>query len=115
MAKHRRIRKWEEADDEPTSGLINLVDIWMVFAVALLLALVSSGVIRERSDAIEPTTTAQYDSDGKLEIVETNGVSVKTMRETEELRSGNGQRLGTAYRLKSGEVIYVPEPPKAKE
>ena len=28
---------------------------------------------------------------------------------TEEVASGQGMKLGTAYRLATGEVIYVPE------
>ena len=27
---------------------------------------------------------------------------------TEELAGGQGSRMGTAYRLESGEIIYVP-------
>ena len=31
--------RWEEsAGDDPASGLLNLFDLWMVFAVSLLLA-----------------------------------------------------------------------------
>jgi hypothetical protein len=100
-------------DDDPTSGLLNLVDIWMVFAIALLLALISSGAIRARTGSEQSSTTAQYDAEGNLEIIETDGVSVKTMRVTNDPLSGNGERLGTAYRLKSGEVIYVPEKDEA--
>ena len=32
------------------------------------------------------------------------------LRQTDKQLSGEGQRLGTAYRLKNGDVVYVPDP-----
>jgi hypothetical protein len=106
--QRRKQRKWHRADDDPASGLINLVDVWMVFSVVLLIALIASGAVRQRA-AGESQTTTVYDSDGNLEIIARDGIEVDRMRVTEENLSGTGERLGTAYRLKSGEVLYVPE------
>ena len=40
MASKRR--RWDHAvEDDPLTGLVNLFDLWMVFSIALLLALVS--------------------------------------------------------------------------
>src|SRR5262249_23679806 len=37
----RRRRKWEElSDEDPAAGLLNLFDVWIAFAVALLLSMV---------------------------------------------------------------------------
>ena len=40
--KAGKLRQWERLeDDDPAAGLLNLFDVWMVFAIALLLALAS--------------------------------------------------------------------------
>lgn len=102
----RKPRKWNSGADDPTAGLINLFDVWMVFAVALLLALVEAGVVRSAMSASE--TTSRVDEQGNLEIVQRDGVKITRLRVTHESLSGEGERLGVAYRLKSGEVVYVP-------
>ncbi len=45
-----------------------------------------------------------------MEIIKKKGVKIERYRVTRQQLSGEGQRLGTAYRLQSGEVVYVPEP-----
>ncbi len=53
--RRRKTRTWQDIiEDDPGSGLLNLVDVWLVFAVALLLALVSHfslpELVTQRSD-----------------------------------------------------------------
>lgn len=104
----RKPRRWDGESDDPTSGLVNLFDVWMVFAVALLLALVEAGAIRAVDSS--PATT---ESPGRLELVEPRKRRVDRMQITHDRLAGEGERLGIAYRLKSGEVVYVPEAPAA--
>ncbi|MEO2088566.1 MAG: DUF2149 domain-containing protein [Gemmataceae bacterium] len=42
-------------------------------------------------------------------IVSQQGREVETLRMTDSKLTGEGERLGTAYRLKSDKVVYVPE------
>ena len=37
------------------------------------------------------------------------GVKIERLRMTEEEVGGSGKRLGVAYRLPNGEVVYIPE------
>jgi len=77
----------------------------MVFAVALLLAFVQAGLLRI-NDASVPAT-------GQVaEMVQADAVKVTQMRLTQDRLTGQGRRLGTAYRLQSGEVVYVPDHPR---
>lgn len=99
----RKRRAWATDDDDPTAGLINLFDVWMVFAVALLLAMTSVAV---RSAA---SASGGSDVPPSFEALPKPGTKVEKVRLTREQLSGEGKRLGTAYRLKSGEVVYVPE------
>jgi hypothetical protein len=94
----RRKRKWDRDDEDPAAGLLNLFDVWLVFAVAVLLAAWSSS---------QAAMKASGEAD--LEIVNQNGKELETLKMTNNKLTGQGQRLGTAYRLKSGKVVYVPE------
>ena len=44
-----------------------------------------------------------------MEIIRRKGRKLEHYRITPRTLGGEGQRLGTAYRLKTGEVVYVPD------
>jgi hypothetical protein len=44
-----------------------------------------------------------------MQVIIKKGLEIKVMNMTEELAGGQGHKLGIAYRLETGEVIYVPE------
>ena len=69
----------------------------MVFAAALLLALVEAGVVGATGGRQAP------------ERVAADNVKVNQIRVTQDKLTGEGERLGTAYRLKSGEIVYIPD------
>ncbi len=48
-------------------------------------------------------------ADGQLEIITREGTQIKVQKVTDKKLGGEGERLGTAYRLKNGQVVYVPE------
>lgn len=98
----------EEAED-PLVGLANLFDVSLAFIVALLLALFSLFSAVEFLDPDSNVTVVREDSDGNVEIVEKRGERIEVKKVTDDTLSGEGVRLGTAYRLASGEVVYVPE------
>lgn len=81
---------WEAEDDDPAAGLVNLFDLWMVFAVAILLTAVGAA----RYDAFVPDAEARR--------------IPERVRPTGRELTGRGEELGTAYRLESGEIVYVP-------
>ena len=113
----QRKRKWEElADEDPAAGLLNLFDVWIAFAVALLLAMVSYMSVPELMNAKSDVTVIKNPGAADMEIIQKKGVKIDRYRATSEKLAGEGQKLGTAYRLVSGEVVYVPEgsepPPK---
>ena len=102
----RKPRRWHRvADEDPAAGLLNLFDVWIAFAVALLLAIVSYGNLAKKQDA----SLAKSKGEPGMEVVNEKGATLEHYRSSDETAGGDGQRLGTAYRLKSGEVIYVPD------
>ncbi len=102
-------------DEDPLAGIANLFDVSVAFIVALLIALFalfSSGALLDKNSKV--TLVKQTDS-GEMEIITKEGAQIKVQKATDKTLSGQGTRLGTAYRLANGQVVYVPEdavPPK---
>jgi hypothetical protein len=98
----RKKRLWDDlAEEDPAAGLLNLFDVWIAFAAALLLAMIG---FYQQALASSGSTLQR-----ELEALKRKGIKVEKYRPTTQKRSGEGERLGTAYRLANGEVVYVPE------
>lgn len=98
---NRKTRLWHrDQDDDPLSGLVNLFDLWIVVVVALILMLVQSA-----DQWSAPTAQSPQNS----QAVSENLVEMRKFRETDSQLTGRGIRLGTAYRLQSGEIVYAPD------
>lgn len=96
-------------DDDPLSGLANLFDIGLVFIVGLILALFSTYHMEDiLNDKSEITIMKKYEN-GEMEIITRKGKKVNIKKVTKTQTEGRGERLGTAYRLENGSMIYVPE------
>ena len=96
-------------EEDPLAGLANLFDVSVAFIVALLIALFalfSSGAMLDKDSTVTIVKTA---SDGSTEIITKEGAEIKVQKVSDKTLSGQGTRLGTAYRLASGQVVYVPE------
>ncbi len=103
--RNRRPRRWEARDeDDPLAGLVNLFDLWMVFSIALLIVFVGSS---KRRDPARADGSQAHDTPQPVSLSEAQALDRFTLSQ-EEL-SGSGEKLGTAYRLPSGEVICVPD------
>lgn len=99
-------RLWDDSEgDDPAAGLINLFDVWIAFAAALLLAVVS--FFNLPKTAPTASTDAQADKSPTAESIDAARTKIEHFHESKSSKSGEGERLGTAYRLKSGEIIYV--------
>lgn len=96
-------------DDDPMDGLANLFDVAMVFAVGLMLALVSYNSLPELLDPTTDLTLVKNPGSPDMEIITKRGENIEIRKITNESYGGIGEKLGTAYLLPNGEVIYVPE------
>ncbi len=106
----RRNRKWEElTHEDPAAGLLNLFDVWIAFAVALLLAMIGYMNVPELMNAQTDVTLIKNPGTADMEIIQKKGVKIERYRATTQQLTGEGHKLGTAYQLASGEVVYVPE------
>ena len=108
---HRR--RWEAfSEEDPTAGLINLFDIWLVFSVSLLIAFVAYARLPELMNPQSDVTLVKNPGQANMEILQKKGTKIEKFRATSQKLGGEGEKLGVAYRLKSGEVVYVPEETK---
>lgn len=99
------MRRWNrESDDDPLAGMVNLFDLWIVVVVGLILALL--GAMSSRDAALRTATAAHSASES--EAISAEFKKLPRYRKSDAALSGRGERLGTAYRLESGEVVYIP-------
>jgi hypothetical protein len=100
-----------EDDSDPMSSVANLFDVSMVFAVALMVALVTMFQMPELFSSDDFTIVKNPGKDN-MEIITREGQTINryTPSENQETNGNLGRRVGIAYELENGEIIYVPEP-----
>ena len=107
--KRNLLRK--EEDSDPMSVVSNLFDVAMVFAVALMVALVTRYNMTEMFSQ-EDFTMVKNPGKENMEIINKEGQKINryTPSEDQDAKSGKkGRKVGIAYELDNGEIIYVPE------
>lgn len=106
----RRLLSKDE-DNDPMSVVSNLFDVAMVFAVALMVALVTRYNMTEMLSQ-EDFTMVKNPGKENMEIITKEGEKINryTPSEDQDPKSGKrGKKVGIAYELENGEIIYVPE------
>ena len=98
----------ESEDTDPMSSLVNLFDAAMVFAVALMVAFAIQSRMTEFLTS-EDATFVKNAGKKDMEIIVKKNNRITRYKSDRTSGSGKGRRVGIAYRLESGEVIYVPE------
>ena len=99
----------EIAEEDPLSGVANLFDVSIVFIVGLMLTLFSVYRMGDLMDQNSEVTMVKTNAQGEREIIVKKGTQITAYKVTGKTAAGEGERLGTAYRLANGQIIYVPE------
>ena len=109
MRRRRSILRKRE-DSDPMSVVSNLFDVARVFAVALMVALVSRYNMTEMFSQ-EDFTMVKNPGKENMEIITKEGEKINryTPSEDNDNSSNKGKRVGVAYELENGDIIYVPE------
>ncbi len=107
--RERRLLKKKE-DQDPLSVLTNLFDVSMVFAVALMVALVTHFKMNEVFSK-EDFTMVKNPGKQNMEIITKKGEKIEkyTPSENTKKSGSRGKKVGVAYQLENGEIIYIPE------
>ncbi|MFA5396780.1 MAG: DUF2149 domain-containing protein [Methanogenium sp.] len=108
MRKRQRRYLTEDDDEDPLAGMANLFDVAMVFAVALLVALVLSYNMPEMLDDQSSVTIVKNPGTPEMEIIVKDKNEITVLNMSDKVSGGQGTKMGTAYRLENGQVIYVP-------
>jgi hypothetical protein len=99
----------ELPEEDPLAGVANLFDVSVVFIVGLMITLFSVYRMADLVDANSEVTMVKTNAQGEREIIVKKGTKIDAYKVTGKTLSGQGERLGTAYRLANGQIIYVPE------
>ena len=97
-----------DIDDDPLSGMANLFDLSMVFAVALMVAAVTSMRMTELFTQ-EDVTMVKNPGKEDMEIIVKKGKKIERYKGSKSTGEGKGKKIGVAYELENGDVIYIPE------
>lgn len=109
MRRRSLLRKSEDSD--PMSVVSNLFDVAMVFAVALMVALVSRYNMTEMFSQ-DDFTMVKNPGKEDMEIVTKEGDKINKYTPSEENDADSqnrGKRVGAAYQLENGDIVYIPE------
>ncbi len=101
------ILNWKIINKEKEGSLVgvtNLFDVGLVFIVGLLFALISVYSIIKIFTPESKLTIIKKKQNWGLELMSKNGKEIQINK-----LKGEGKRPGTAYSLKNGKVVYVPE------
>jgi len=96
-------------EEDPLSAIANLFDVAMIFAVGLMVALLTTFHLQELLLPDSEFTLVKNPGQPDMKIITKKGEEIKVERLTDDIVEGRGLRLGIAYRLEDGRVIYVPE------
>lgn len=109
-AMRTRNRLLQQGDDDPMQTVANLFDVAMVFAVALMVALVTHLNMSEFFSK-ENFTMIKNPGKDNMEIITKEGQQIKhyTPSDEQQISGKRGRKVGVAYQLENGEIIYVPE------
>ncbi len=107
----RRRRRFDSDTplEDPIAGVANLFDASVVFIVSMMIALFMAYNMLDLLDPKAKVTMTRKGADGELEIITREGAEIKVQKVSDKKLGGEGERLGAAYRLKDGRVVYVPD------
>ncbi len=95
--------------EDPLSGVANLFDASLAFIVALLVVLFGAAGVLDLFNPAVDFTLVKEGPDGEMEIITREAREVRIERVTPQELAGMGVRLGTAFQLEDGRIVYVPE------
>lgn len=110
MRKRRSNSFLQQDDGDPLSVVVNLFDVAMVFAVALMVAMVMHLNMTEFFTE-EDFTVVKNPGKSNMEIIQKEGKQINkfTPSADQDGQKSRGKRVGVAYELENGEIIYIPE------
>lgn len=94
---------------DPMDGVANLFDIGLVFIVGLIVTLFSTYRLHDLFNEESEMTIVKKSKDGEMEIITKTKRKIEALKVTKSMGQGEGQRMGVAYRMEDGSMVYVPD------
>lgn len=95
----------EDEDLDPITSAVNLIDVFLVVIAALLISIAQNPLNPFTSENV---TVIKNEGEPNMEIITKQGTEIKQFKSQGDVGSGNGQKAGTAYKMKDGSMVYVP-------
>ena len=96
----------EENDEDPFIAVVNLIDILLVIIAALFLVVAYNPL---SPFGAEDVTVISNPGTAEMEIVIKKGQNITRYESTGKNDVGAGVKVGTAYQLPDGSMVYIPE------
>ncbi len=107
MAERRPLNVLDDEDgDDPILSVVNLVDVFLVVIAVLLIAVLENPI---NPFALHNAIVIKNPGEANMEMIVKKGSEMKQYRASGRIGEGQGTRAGTAYQMKDGSMIYVPE------
>ena len=104
-AARRRLHILDEDDDDPVLSTINLIDVFLVVIGMLLIAVINNPMNPFAGDKL---TIIRNEGKPNMEIITKDGQKITRFKASGASGEGDGEKAGTAYRMKDGSMVYVP-------
>ena len=105
QATRPRLRILDEDDDDPVLSTINLIDVFLVVIGMLLIAVINNPMNPFSNDKL---TIIRNEGQPNMEIITKDGQKITRFKASGASGEGDGEKAGTAYRMKDGTMVYVP-------
>jgi len=104
-AARTRLHILDEDDDDPVLSTINLIDVFLVVIGMLLIAVINNPMNPFVGDKL---TIIRNEGKPNMEIITKDGQKITRFKASGASGEGDGEKAGTAYRMKDGSMVYVP-------
>ena len=106
MNRRRRRKTYE--DDDPLSGVANLFDVAMIFAIGLLVVALTHFGMTEMITQ-EDMTIVKNPGQDNMEVIIKEGDKIEKLDMTKEVVTTTGMKFGTIYQTDGGGWVLVKE------
>lgn len=96
----------DDDGDDPILSVVNIVDVFLVIIAVLLIAVIENPL---NSFATQDVIVIKNPGKPDMAMVVKEGNELKEYKSSGQIGEGQGAKAGTAYRLKNGSMVYVPE------
>lgn len=97
------------SDDEalnPILSTVNLIDVFLVIIAALLISIAQNPLNPFSNDDV---TVVKNAGQKNMEVIVKKGKEMNVYKSNGSIGQGDGVKAGITYKLKDGNMVYVPE------